>query len=87
MKAVYESILALAKAYAVSEYKAPDTTKVELQVGSHKEFINLADLVQALGDAVYSGNYWLDEVNDYVYDIESDLNRAEETLKDIREVL
>jgi len=84
MEAVYQSILALAKAYALNEYISTDDTKVTLQVGSHKEQVNLRDFVQALGDAVNSGEYWLDEVNNYVYDVESDLNRANETLAEIR---
>ena len=63
-----------------------ENQEVELKFGDIKKKVKLDVIVKAFVDAFNDGEFWIDEIDDYIRSLEYELEQARETLREIREV-
>jgi len=64
-----------------------DDEEIVLNIADKKQSIKLSDIFKALADAKKSGEFWLDEVDDYAYSLQGRIESLKNELEVIKEAI
>ncbi len=62
-----------------------ENQEVELKFGDIKKKVKFDVIAKAFVDAFNDGEFWIDEIDDYIRSLEYELEQSRETLREIRE--